>query len=113
VITSDVRTKSGLVISKGFVRVLNGGRGSYVEIRADQIVESNIGIPLDKVWRLSSDKVYYVEYRTKDNSNVKIYHQRKPVEYADYKVGFYYVAAKDVRITPNHSLYEYGGGRRG
>jgi hypothetical protein len=37
-------------------------------------------------------KVFYVEWRTKDQSNVKVYDQKRTVEYADYKVGLFYIS---------------------
>ena len=38
------------------------------------------------------DKVFYVEWRTKVQSNMKVYGQKRPVEYADYKVGLSYIS---------------------
>jgi hypothetical protein len=33
-----------------------------------------------------------VEWRSKDQNNVKIYEQSKTVDYADYKMGLFYVS---------------------
>lgn len=67
-------------------------------------------IPKDQEWRLTNKNVYYTEYRTNDDSNVKIYHQTKTVNYADYKIGKYYISPFDLLsvqtgawiITPIH-----------
>ena len=37
------------------------------------------------------ERVFYVEWRTKDQSNVKVYDQKRTVDYADYKVGLFYI----------------------
>ena len=48
------------------------------------------------MWRLDNEKVYYWEFRSMDVSNVMIYFQMKTVNYADYKIGFFYVDPEDV-----------------
>lgn len=40
----------------------------------------------------------YVEWRTKDQSTVKLYEQSKTVDYADYKVGLFYISPLDPLI---------------
>jgi len=44
---------------------------------------------LEHPWK---ERVFYVEWRTKDQSNVKVYDQKRTVEYADYKVGLFYIS---------------------
>jgi len=39
-----------------------------------------------------------VEWRTKDQSNVKVYEQKRRVEYADYKVGLFYISPFDLFV---------------
>jgi len=89
-------TKSGLQIARSFVRVIVGKRGMYLEINEMQIIKENIKIPKKEEWRIDDVRVYYIEYRTKDSSNVKVYFQKRIVRYADYQVGMYYVYWKDV-----------------
>ena len=36
--------------------------------------------------------------RTKDQSNVKVYDQKRTVEYADYKVGLFYISPFDLFV---------------
>lgn len=87
-------TKDGTLVAKGYERVVIGERGPYIEFADASIVRDSIHIPDDQKWRLLPKYafVYYNEWRTKDNSNVKLYEQRKTVKYADYKVGFWYVS---------------------
>ena len=39
-----------------------------------------------------------MEWRTRDQSNVKVYDQKRTVEYADYKVGLFYISAFDLFV---------------
>ena len=39
-----------------------------------------------------------MEWRTKDQSSVKVYEQSKTVDYADYKVGFFYISPFDLFV---------------
>jgi hypothetical protein len=97
----DLRTKSGTLIATGYNRVVHGGRGDYVEIETQHMVLENIHIPKDQDWRLSPkymNEVFYDEYRSNDDSYVKIYFQRKYVGYADYNLGMYYIAPSDLEF---------------
>ena len=42
---------------------------------------------------------FSLDLRTKDQSNVKVYDQKKTVDYADYKVGLFYISAFDLFIV--------------
>lgn len=89
---SEFHSESGLLIAKGYERVVLGGRGPYVEFTDEQIVRENVIIPENQQWRLNHLEAYYDEWRSKDDSNVKLYHQKKVVDYADYKVGLWYAS---------------------
>ena len=39
-----------------------------------------------------------MEWRTKDQSNVKVYDQKRTVDYADYKVGLFYISPFDLFV---------------
>jgi len=56
-------------------------------------------IPEDQAWRLRSPNAYYVEHRSIDTSSVKVYYQCKIVDYADYQIGMFYIAAADLIIS--------------
>jgi len=94
----DIFTEFGLKIANGYVRIVHGGRGDYMEFTDEQLVKENIFVPVQCRFRFSSKKVYYNEYRTIDEGFVKIYHQRKPVAYADYKVGLWYVSTNNIVV---------------
>jgi hypothetical protein len=97
-----VKTLSGFVIATSFRRIVYGGRGAYVEFTPNQMFMFHLTIPSSQQWRISSRVAYYIEYRTKDESNVKVYFQLRPVVYADYIPGMLYIAPRylqDFRST--------------
>jgi hypothetical protein len=94
-------TKSLNVISKGYERVVFGGRGPYIEFTEKQIELGSFIIPKDQLYRLTDLRIYYIEFRSNDASNVKLYYQLKTVAYADYKIGYFYISPYD--------LYTYEG----
>ncbi len=96
-----IKTHWGTVIAERYERIVHGGRGDYVEIAEEDINRKALRIPKYAEWRLAPGwmgKVFYIEHRTTDTSCVKLYEQRRLVDYADYRLGFWYVSVKDVDI---------------
>ena len=91
---------SGLPIATGYVRLVKGGRGDYVEFSRDQIIWANTFIPPSQKYRLRPNitLVYYIEHRS-TRDYVKIYEQKRLVGYADYKIGMIYMSPTDIRQT--------------
>jgi len=94
-------TADGLKVSDGFTRVVIGGRGPYVEFSTDQVALENIYIPKDKAYKMKNSQSYYHEYRTKDDCYVKVYFQMIGVQYADYRVGFWYADPELLFLSDN------------
>lgn len=97
------QSRSGLLLAIGYRRVVIGGRGPYVEFNPGQIQWSCFHVPKEEEYRGADKRVYYIEYRSNCNSNVKLYFQKRAVAYADYKVGMCYIAPQDlmqVNTTP-------------
>lgn len=94
--TIDLYTKSMTLISNGYERVVIGGRGPYVEFTDKQIELNAFIIPKNQLYRLTDLRIYYVEFRSNDVSNVKLYYQLKTVAYADYKIGYFYIDPNDL-----------------
>jgi len=93
-----IRMKSGLPISSGFNRIVHGGRGAYVEFTTDQMLTKNLLLTDKAKWRLNKlQEVYYVEFRVNDYYQAKVYFQLKPVDYADYMVGMWYISPRDLQ----------------
>jgi len=95
--TTKFLTKCGTHIATGYKRIVIGGRGPYIEFAEDNIIRENMNIPTDEMWRISSDTSFYIEYRTNDMCNVKIYLQKKTVNYADYQLHYYYISPFDLK----------------
>ena len=102
--TLDLFTKTGLKVASGYSRIVVGKRGPYVEFSDGQLSLDNFYVPEDQEWRFHSLNSFYEEYRTKQD-NVKIYHQRKTVDYADYRIGMWYISPFDLN-SENGSLID-------
>lgn len=95
--TEKFYTKGGLLVADGYKRIVIGKRGPYIEFTESQINRHAIFVPSQELWRLTSDIAFYIEYRTCDTQYVKIYYQKKVVNYADYLPDHYYVSPFDLR----------------
>lgn len=102
--TLPLYSSSKSLLITGYERIVIGGRGPYVEFTPQQMVSKNFMI-VDE-WRLTNPNCYYVEYRTKDPSYVKLYHQKKTVNYADYKIGMCYISPFDLHLEDGTVLIE-------
>jgi len=85
-------TKTGLHLSDGYIRIVLGGRGPYVEFYRENINWDSFFIPDFEKRRIDSKKHYYIECRSVDSEYVKLYIQKKTVKYADYKIGLCYIS---------------------
>jgi hypothetical protein len=65
----EFRTRSGLVLARGYVRVEFGGRGPYIEFTSAQIVR-------EAIKHVKAKWVQYSEFRSTDTSHVKLYFQK-------------------------------------
>lgn len=101
----EFRTKSGTLIAIGYERVVIGDRGPYVEFSSKHLEKRGWEIPADQKWRVHG-RCYYVEGRTTDESNVKMYYQKALVNYADYKVGMWYISPFDLVTDQYPTLVE-------
>lgn len=97
-------THSGLLVANGHTRVVIGGRGPYIEFSDDQIVMDSIDVPESEKHRMGNDLYFYDEYRSKDECQVKVYHQKKTVAYADYRIGMWYISPTLLRTEGNEAL---------
>jgi hypothetical protein len=94
-------TKTGLHVATGYTRVVIGGRGLYVEFLPGQLIWNSLHIPdgeryrKERAWK---EKVFYFEWKTNDESRVKVYEQKRRVDYADYKVGLFYISPFDLFV---------------
>jgi hypothetical protein len=97
-------TSKGLLLTKGYTRVVIGKRGPYIEFDPSQIERKNIHVPPHAEHKLDNDYSYYHEYRSIDSCFVKLYDQKLTVAYADYKIGMWYISPSDVKTDEFDNL---------
>ena len=100
----ELFTKNGLMISKGYKRIVIGGRGPYVEFTDDQLNFKAFHIPKEQLYRVTDRRVYYIELRSIDGCFVKLYYQLQTVAYADYKIGMFYISPYDLFLSTGECL---------
>lgn len=96
----------GVLIATKYTRLVNGGRGSYIEFSEECFKEDVFEVQPGQEYRTTpkwTKIVFYLWYRLK-NSHKKVYFQLKEVDYADYVPGFYYIFVKDLDF--DGELYE-------
>lgn len=84
-------TKCGTLLATGYDRIVIGGRGPYIEFNTAQLDHTILYVPKFAQHKLDMSLTYYHEYRTRDTCNIKVYHQKMEVSYADYKIGKWYI----------------------
>lgn len=92
----------GPQLSPVYTRLVTGGRGSYLEIPDSHLDKTLIEVEPGQEYRLTERwqrLAYYAHYRTVD-SHRKLYLQYKPVEYADYLPGYWYISLSHVLGGP-------------
>lgn len=97
-------TSTGYRLAQGYNRVVFGGRGAYVEFQPRHIFHSNIHIPETQLFRLSDPRIYYIEFRSCDEDNVKVYYQMRTVAYADYKIGMFYICPTKLKLLDGNTV---------
>jgi hypothetical protein len=88
-------------VATGYTRIVIGGRSPYIEFLPGHLIWDSLHIPDDEKYRTEhqwTDRVYYVEWRSNDESKVKVYERKRTVEYADYKVGLFYISPFDLFV---------------
>lgn len=89
-------TDSNTLVCNEYNRVVIGQRGPYIEFEKNHINDRILYVPTNQLYRLSDPRVFYIEFRTNDESNVKVYYQLRTVAYADYKIGYFYISPSDL-----------------
>jgi hypothetical protein len=85
-------------VATGYTGVVISVRGPYIEFLPGQLIWDSLKMPDEGKYRTEhpwKEKVFSVAWWTKDQSNVKVYEQRKVEDYARYQVEFFYVCQFD------------------
>ena len=103
-----LRTKRGTPVMRGYDRIVIGDYGAFVETTTDKIFRKYIRVKSDQAFRMNDPqytKCKYIWLTATDESNVKIYFQKRPVNYADYVPGKIYVNPYELIPTffPNNT----------
>ena len=90
-------SKAGNGISRGFSRVVVGDYGAFVEIPKEYLFDGVLQIRRGTEKRLEFPNAKYLWMcphfgNGEQDVDCKVYKQIKPVSYADYKPGMYYVS---------------------
>lgn len=88
-------TTNGLLVAKGYKRVVFSEKGPYVEFTEDQLDKENIYVPPQQKWRASNAASPYIEYRSRDYCHVKFMQQKN--DDGDLKQNMYYASPFDLR----------------
>jgi hypothetical protein len=102
-----IKNRMDTVISRGYVRVVIGDYGAFIEFNDEQVQRQNLRPHFDGP---PQSGVAYVWLETKDTLKTKIYEQKRTVRYADYTPGMFYVdpakieAARDPDFAAEHEF---------
>lgn len=98
--TISLETANGTVITNGYNRIVIGDYGAFVEFSHAQADMRHLKIKEGQSYRIEdpryAEHVKYLWLTADDDSDVKVYEQKRPVEYADYKPGMLYVSVYEV-----------------
>ena len=88
-------------ISTGYSRVVIGDYGAYVEIPLYKMILDDIIIKPGEEYRFEPgyENVKYHWYCLYKNRDIKIYYQKHPVDYADYKPGMFYISPLELIVV--------------
>lgn len=97
--TLQLKSKHGTPLMKGYDRVVIGDYGAFIETSPDKMYRQYIRVKPGEEYRMNDPQYKnckYVWLTATDDSGVKIYFQKHPVDYADYVPGKIYVSPFEV-----------------
>lgn len=101
--TKPLYSACGTMICTSFKRVVIGDYGAFIEIEPKDMCLDMITCKKGQEYRYQDEhyakNVKYLWLTTKDNSDCKIYWQKKCVSYADYLPNMYYISPFEVFLT--------------
>lgn len=94
-------TKSGELIAYCYDRIVIGDYGAFIEFSEASARQAAFIVAPGQEYRINDERysknVKYIWLTVNDGSKIKIYYQKKPVLYADYKPNKYYVSVHEVK----------------
>jgi len=97
--------KDGTFFANDYIRIVHGKRGKYMELLKDQIKiklkpKYNCELPNNII----GNEPFYYYWLEPENRTEKIYWQARLVNYADYKIGLYYISPNLVHYNINNNI---------
>ena len=93
-------TLDGTLLCKGYERIVIGDYGAFIEISPERISKNSLRCKPGQEYRISDERfasnVKYLWLTALDESDCKIYFQKKKVKYADYVPGMFYISPYEV-----------------
>ena len=86
--------KDRVLFATGYERVVHGKRGDYVELTKEQIVVKLKSHFKQTLPEKITDEEFFYYWLEPEGREEKVYWQCNLVNYADYKIGFYYISPK-------------------
>lgn len=103
-------------MATGYTRIVIGERGPYIEFLPGHLVWDSLHMPDEEKYRTEhpwKDRVFYVEWRSNDESKVKVYEQKRTVDYSDYKVGLLHISPFDLLVNGEPVIIKLDRKRKG
>jgi len=98
----------GTQICNGYNRIVIGDYGAFVELLDNQMILDNIIVKMGQEYRINDERYSknckYEWYTLTDNSDIKLYKQKRTVKYADYKPKMWYVSVHQVFLSKNEGI---------
>lgn len=98
-INFKIHSLNGTLIATGYNRIVIGDYGAFIEFDVEQVVEDNLKVRKGQEYRINDPKYggeKYYWFTPRDNSDMKVYYQKRTVTYADYKPEMFYVSPYEV-----------------
>ncbi len=94
-------TLSDTPLANRYERIVIGHYGAFIEISDENINKLFLKVKEGEEYRINNphytDRVKYEWWTTKDDSDCKLYYQKRTVDYADYRPGYWYISPYEVR----------------
>lgn len=94
-------TKKGVLISRGYEKIVIGDYGAYIQFSQNQAYLENIHIPEKECYKISSSKYRYIKhviYHVIGEPAIDIFQQKELVDFADYIPDKYYIDVFSVKL---------------
>ena len=101
-INFKIHSLNGTLISNGYNCIVIGDYGAFIEFDKNQVIRESLQVKSGQEYRINNPKysehVKYYWLTPKDDSDMKVYFQKRTVTYADYEVDMFYVSPYEILL---------------